>query len=183
MRRMTLVIASLLVLVAAIAAPLAVQAGGGCHGGETPPGDGSASVVKIDGCMFYPTVARVPVGTTVTFLNSGEAPHNVTGVSGAWFSGDLATGARFQHRFAEAGVYPFACTLHPGMNGAIVVGDAAADAPAAAQLATSAMPTPDQATTPDVVGLAAAGLAGFAIGALLVAIGSRFIASRPRTTV
>ncbi len=26
-------------------------------------------------------------------------------------------------RFDEAGVYPYACTLHPGMVGAVVVGD------------------------------------------------------------
>jgi plastocyanin len=174
-------LAPFLLLIAALAAPV-TQAGGGCHGGsDTPPGDDAASVVKIDGCMFYPTIARVPVGTTVTFINSGAAPHNVTGVGGEWGSGDLPNGARYAHGFAQPGVYPFACTLHPGMNGAIVVGDGAADAPASAQLTTSAPPTDARPAAPDPIGLGVAGLAGFVIGALLVALGSR-VASRRRTT-
>jgi hypothetical protein len=35
----------------------------------------------------------------------------------------MEQGDRFSVSFDEEGVYPFACTYHPGMTGAIVVGD------------------------------------------------------------
>ena len=150
-----------LLAVAGIAAPAAVSAGGGCHGVVSPPGDGESSVIKIDGCMFFPTVARVPVGTTVRFLNTGDVPHNITGVVGSWASPVVEPGGEFQQAFAAPGVYPFACTLHPGMNGAIVVGDAHPRVPAAAVTPQAAG---DEQPAADVSALAIAGLFGLAVG-------------------
>lgn len=183
MRRSSIAAALLvpfLLLVGVAAAPLAANAGGGCHGPVTPPGDGEASVVKIDGCMFYPTVARVPVGTTVRFLNTGQVPHNVTGVIGTWESGELASGAEFRQAFREAGVYPFACTLHPGMNGAIVVGDDTAPlVQAPAQLATSTVPAEPSTSATDATTVAVVG-----VGALVIGLGLGFLGAgmRRRTT-
>ena len=37
----------------------------------------------------------------------------------------LKRGREATYAFAEAGVYPYVCTVHPGMVGTIVVGDAA----------------------------------------------------------
>jgi hypothetical protein len=146
----------------------------------SPPGDGEASVIKIDGCMFYPTVARVPVGTTVRFLNTGQVPHNVTGVSGAWGSpGEFAPNAEYRATFSTAGIYPFACTLHPGMNGAIVVGDSATAAKAApGAVTTAAQPSaapadpdaPAKTAVTDSIPIAVAAVGGFAFGALGAAI-------------
>jgi plastocyanin len=163
-------------LLLAVAAPSVVRAGGGCHGPVSPPGDGEASVIKIDGCMFYPTVARVSVGTTVRFLNTGQVPHNVTGVSGTWGSpGELAPNAEYRATFSAAGIYPFACTLHPGMNGAIVVGDGAVAAAAApGAVTTDSQPTatpatpeaPAEAAGTDWIPIAIAGVGGFALGVL-----------------
>ena len=163
-------------LLLAVAAPSVARAGGGCHGPVSPPGDGEASVIKIDGCMFYPTVARVPVGSTVRFLNTGQVPHNVTGVSGTWGSpGEFAPNAEYRATFSAAGIYPFACTLHPGMNGAIVVGDAAVAAAAAPGAVTTdsqptappaAPETPAGAAVTDWIPIAIAAVGGFALGAL-----------------
>ena len=36
---------------------------------------------------------------------------------------DMIEGDAFTVRFDDAGIYPFACNYHPGMTGAIVVGD------------------------------------------------------------
>lgn len=173
---LTIVVPAVLLLLA-VAVPSVVQAGGGCHGPVTPPGDGEASVVKIDGCMFYPTIARVPVGTTVRFLNTGQVPHNVTGVSGTWGSpGEFAPNAEYRETFSAAGIYPFACTLHPGMNGAIVVGDAAAAAAPAAPgaVTTGSQPSaapadagaPVETAVTDWIPIAMAAVGGFALGAL-----------------
>jgi plastocyanin len=171
-------IAPALLLIALSAAP-ATQAGGGCHGGaESPPGDGEASVVKIDGCMFFPTVARVPVGTTVRFLNTGLAPHNVTGVVGTWGSDELPSGAEYRNTFSAPGVYPFACTLHPGMNGAIVVGEVTA---AAAELTTTSQPPrPEPLPAADPVPIVIVGLAALGFGVLLGVVATR-VMGRDRT--
>lgn len=97
------------------AAPAA--AGGGC-GTFT---DGEGPDVDTPHNCFAPAVARVDVGDTVTWRSTNGVAHNVT--TSAGFGGDLPPKASFSHRFAEPGVYPYACTLHPGMVGAVVVGD------------------------------------------------------------
>jgi plastocyanin len=180
-RRLVSILVPVAFLLLAVAAPSVVRAGGGCHGPVSPPGDGEASVIKIDGCMFYPTVARVPAGTTVRFLNTGQVPHNVTGVSGTWGSpGEFEPNAEYRATFSAAGIYPFACTLHPGMNGAIVVGDAAVAAAAAPGAVTSdsqpppaapaAPPKPTGAAVTDWIPIAIAAVGGFALGALASAM-------------
>ena len=78
--------------------------------------------IKIDGCTFAPTVARVPAGTEVQFLNSSIAFHDIVGRDRAWGTEGLDPGEQYSHRFQDAGVYPFSCSLHPGMAGVIVVG-------------------------------------------------------------
>ncbi len=170
----TAILAASLVCIAlvAIAVPAVALAGGGCHGASDgpPPGDEAASTVKIDGCTFFPTIARVPVGTTVTFLNAGVAPHNVTGVDRRWASEELTLGDRFQHRFTAAGIYPFACTLHPGMNGAVVVGGSG-EAAAAAVMSDQAPPAPEPVVgaqpEPSVVAVAAGAAGGGLIGLMV----------------
>jgi hypothetical protein len=36
---------------------------------------------------------------------------------------DMDQGDSFRARFADPGIYPYSCTYHPGMTGAVVVGD------------------------------------------------------------
>ena len=174
--------ASVIGLALIVLAPAAVIAGGGCHGASEAPaqsGDDAVSTVKIDGCTFFPTTARVPVGTTVTFLNAGQVPHNITGVD--WASRDLMVGTRFEHQFTEAGVYPYTCTLHAGMNGAVVVGDGADDRDEAAAAASTASTPPDEPATTDPIPFALAAVGGLTLGALLgAAIALAF--ARPRST-
>jgi plastocyanin len=155
------------------------MAGGGCHGGElTTATEGSATVVKIDGCTFAPTVTRVPVGAEVTFLNTSVAPHDVTGRNREWGTPSLGVGASFANRFGKAGVYPYSCSLHPGMAGVVIVGSpvaAAADAaPDAADIAPVVAQAPAAAISAENSPLpyvAAGGLGllgGLAIGAAVV---------------
>jgi plastocyanin len=165
-RTLASILASLTLLHLVVVVPATVSAGGGCHGPVPPPGDDQASVVKIDGCMFYPTIARVPVGTSVRFVNSGEVPHNVTGVGGTWRSQDLASGAEYRHTFAARGVYPFACTLHPGMNGAVVVGDLTPAAAVTTGSAVSSGQPPEAAATDTATGTEWAPIVMAALGGL-----------------
>lgn len=122
-----------LVVLGSLAVVPAVIAGGGCHAELTGDvhTDGATSVVRMDVCSFEPTVARVPVGGTVTFLNTSTGEHVVLGRGQSWGAGvNLRPGDSRKETFAQPGIYPYSCPLHPGMVGAIVVGGA--DTPPAA---------------------------------------------------
>jgi plastocyanin len=105
--------------------PGAALAGGGCHAGVTEndaTGEKDATVRMIDAC-FTATVTTVDPGTPVTFANTDlGVTHNVGGNQWGHFD-DMIEGDAFTVTFDEAGVYPFACNYHPGMTGAVVVGD------------------------------------------------------------
>jgi plastocyanin len=97
-------------------------AGGGCH---SPSTAGRGDTVDIVDLCFVSTVLYVQPGTEVTWTNRDSMEHDVVGVGDAW--GDpgisLSLGDDVAYRFDEDGVYPYACWFHPGMVGAIVVGD------------------------------------------------------------
>jgi plastocyanin len=159
----------------------AALAGGGCHGepaGQSRPSEAEATTVKIDGCTFAPAVARVAAGADVRFVNSSMAFHDVTGRDRAWGTDGLDPGEQFTHRFQDAGVYPFSCSLHPGMAGVIIVGSPAVAVDDAAQVAAiEPAPTPaptDDLTVPIVAVAGISLLAGAALGAL----GARAITRR-----
>lgn len=153
----------------------AALAGGGCHGDSTPPSAGTAPVIKIDGCVFVPTITRVRVGEQVTWLNTSLTAHDVTGTQGAWGSRLLDVGQSHSQAFPQAGLYPYSCSLHPGMAGVIEVVLGAVDDPPPS-------PTPDPAvddaangagSSTDLAPLAAGGF-GLALGAgLALLLGRR----------
>lgn len=108
---------SILVWLALPAVPAA--AGGGCHMGVT---QGSGTTVEMVDACFTPTVLYVGSGEEVAFVNRSDMAHNVTANQWGQFE-DIFGGDAFRATFDAPGVYPFACSIHPGMSGAIVVGD------------------------------------------------------------
>ena len=142
-----------LVLVLGWAAAGSVLAGGGCHGGdEAMATEGNSTVVKMDGCTFAPTVTRVPLGAEVRFLNTSLASHDVTGRNREWGTARLDVGASFATRFGTAGVYPYSCSLHPGMAGVVIVGSvpaAAADTTDTPDIAPAVATAPATPTSAD----------------------------------
>ena len=115
-----LIAATSLLLASVGVAP--VSAGGGCHGEDgSVHSEGDATVVRMGPCSFSPTVVHVPAGTEVRFLNTAQVDHLVVGESQTWGTQfALVPGKELARTFAEKGVYPFSCPLHPGMVGAIV---------------------------------------------------------------
>jgi plastocyanin len=111
-----------------VAAPI-VSAGDPCYHGFDMPADTASTdpQIKLMPCAFAPTITNVPVGSKVTFFNGPDFTHLITGANQAWGSRDveLAPGKTVSYEFDTAGVYPYACALHRGMSGVIVVGDAA----------------------------------------------------------
>lgn len=118
-RRTAIVLAATALAALTLPASPAV-AGGGCHSGVT---QGVGDTVEMrDACFTPTTLFRVDPGDSVTFVNRDEIVHNVGG--NLWgHLDDLTAGEAFTATFEEAGIYPYACSYHPGMTGAIVVGD------------------------------------------------------------
>src|SRR3954471_2605775 len=88
-------------------------------GGGKQSHDGKT--VSMDGTTFTPREITVRVGDTVTWTNKDPFPHNVTSSSGGFSSGDLDPDRQWQFRAANAGRFTYVCTLHPGMDGALIV--------------------------------------------------------------
>lgn len=144
-RRRSSAISAALVLMAV--GTLGLSACGGGDGAEPAPevppvdlrGRSEVQVVAVDN-RFEPPRIRIDPGTKVTWVNQGAMAHNVRKSAdaldfGAPFGVDTAEfgpGDRYSFRFARAGIFPYACTIHTLMNGVVVVGDgafpAAADA-------------------------------------------------------
>jgi plastocyanin len=99
-------------------------AGGGCMH-STGPTTGSGDAVEMLDYCFTSTVLYVERGTDVTWTNQDDTGHNIVGVGGTWGNPDLTLneGDTASYRFDQDGVFPYACWIHPGMIGAIVVGD------------------------------------------------------------
>ncbi len=101
--------------------PASASGGGGCGG---PVTDEAGTAVEIRGFCFSPTILRVGAGQEVSFRNTDPTTHNVLGANATWGGYDsLRRGAEVAYRFEESGVYPYVCVFHPGMVGAVVVGD------------------------------------------------------------
>jgi plastocyanin len=97
-------------------------AGAGCHNPQIK--DVSGTRVDLRDSCFVQTILRVKPGQAVTWTNRDATEHAVTGVGGTW--GDYATflpGKSVTYRFRHPGIYPYFCYVHPGMVGAVVVGD------------------------------------------------------------
>ena len=118
-RRMRVAVLSATAVATLWLVPGQAQAGGGCHSGVT---EGTGDTIGLVDACFTPTILRVDPGATVTFVNKDPFAHNVTANGWGHFD-NLAPGDSFTASFNAVGTYPFACTIHPGMSGAIVVGD------------------------------------------------------------
>lgn len=146
-----------------------VSAGGGCHSGAT---QGQGDTVAMVGSCFTPNVLRVEPGAAVTFVNRDFFPHNLSATGWGYYE-DLREGDTFRVTFDEPGVYPFACTYHPAMTGAVVVGNGvgagSGEAVTVAPLTdgssadTAPVVTPEDETSP--IAWAIGGAGGFLLGA------------------
>jgi len=79
------------------------------------------TAVTMDGVSFTPERLIVKVGETVTWTNKDPFPHSVTSSAGGFESGEIAPDAQWQFRATTAGTFPYTCTLHPGMDGTLIV--------------------------------------------------------------
>lgn len=85
-------------------------------------GMAGAHDVYADNFSFAPGSLSVPVGTTVTWTNRDDVPHNIVSTEHRFKSPALDTDEQFSHRFDERGTFKYYCSIHPKMTGEIVVG-------------------------------------------------------------
>ena len=85
------------------------------------PASGAHDVV-VDNFSFAPAVATVAAGTTITWTNRDDVPHNIVSTEQQFKSPVIDTDGQFSHRFDAPGTYKYFCGLHPRMTGQIVVG-------------------------------------------------------------
>ncbi len=78
--------------------------------------------VSMSGFAFKPAALTIAAGTTVRWTNHDPSPHTITSDDGTSFSsGTLSQGAAFEHTFGVPGTYAYHCSIHPGMQGTIIV--------------------------------------------------------------
>jgi plastocyanin len=82
--------------------------------------------IDIVNFSFNPKVLTVARGTSVTWNNKDEEPHNIVDVPAggqprAFRSQAVDGGEKFSFLFNEAGTYKYICSIHPHMEGTIVV--------------------------------------------------------------
>ena len=80
---------------------------------------------KIDKC-YIPSKIAVEKGSSVTWINEDSAFHSVTsGVydepTGLFDSGYMDPYQTFSYVFDTSGTYDYYCTLHPWMEGKVIV--------------------------------------------------------------
>jgi plastocyanin len=81
----------------------------------------ATAAVKIDNFSFGPATLTIAVGTTVTWVNHDDIPHNVVSTDGLFKSKVMDTDEKFSFTFTKAGTFPYFCGIHPKMTGKVVV--------------------------------------------------------------
>ena len=81
----------------------------------------AAVVVTMTHDRFQPAIIHVPAGRTVTWRNTSDIQHTVTGAG--FDSGMLDPGATYSQTFEKPGTYDYHCTPHfaAGMVAKVVV--------------------------------------------------------------
>jgi plastocyanin len=90
------------------------------------PGSSAARVVASR-YLFGPQRVVIPAGGTVEWVNTDDVLHTATADDGAWSSGPIRPGQRWQATFMEPGIYPYICGPHPFMQGVVIVTEPRSD--------------------------------------------------------
>jgi plastocyanin len=90
-------------------------------GGGAKAHKASSTSVTMGDYFFSAASVTIHVGDTVTWHNSGQAPHTATADNGSFDTGTVNSGGSASHTFSSAGTFSYICTIHPNMKGTIRV--------------------------------------------------------------
>lgn len=78
--------------------------------------------IEVGDNFFNPASATVTVGDMVTWVHMGNRPHDVTSEDGTLNSPRrMMNGQTYSFMAMAAGTIDYVCTIHPGMNGTLVI--------------------------------------------------------------
>ncbi len=83
--------------------------------------EANAPSVHIDNFTFSPQEITIPRGGTVTWVNDDDIPHALAASDKAFRSKAMDTDEQFSFTFNKPGTYAYFCSLHPHMQGKVIV--------------------------------------------------------------
>jgi len=82
----------------------------------------AANEIGIDNFKFAPATLTVRAGTKVTWINNDDVPHLIVNVQNKFRQSPvLDTDQRFSTTLTKPGTYDYFCSLHPMMQGRVIV--------------------------------------------------------------
>lgn len=86
----------------------------------------SELLIGMKDSRFEPDIVTVSRGTTITWFNEDSIIHTIAGGkrengSVIFSSGNITDAQAFSYTFHETGIFDYYCSLHPGMDGTIIV--------------------------------------------------------------
>jgi hypothetical protein len=142
--------------------------------------------------FFSPGAVTIAVGDTVTWHNSGQAPHTATAGDGSFDTGTINPGGSGSHTFNSAGTFSYICTIHPNMHGTVRVlsssgggsgGSGSSSSSGSGSSEASAVASPGAAgssTTLPMTGMAVGALALVGLALLASGLLARHVSGRRR---
>jgi plastocyanin len=107
---------------AAVAGTALMALAGGALAQQQPVAAKSAEIV-IANFKFVPQTLTVAPGTSVTWDNRDEEPHNIVNVDQPrrFRSQAIDGGEKYTFVFDQPGIYKYICAVHPHMEGTVIV--------------------------------------------------------------
>ena len=84
-------------------------------------GSASSVTIKIQNFTYNPNPITVPVGATVTWVNTDIVPHDVVSDDKTFKSKLLEKDEHFSYVFSKPGTYHYVCSIHPKMTANVIV--------------------------------------------------------------
>ena len=100
-----------------------MAAGTGTEVGHLVANAATPYAVVIHDFSFAPPTLTVAPGTEVTWTNQDNEPHRVVNAADPklFQSAALDTNDKYSFKFDKEGTYRYFCSIHPRMNGTVVV--------------------------------------------------------------
>jgi plastocyanin len=117
------------VLVLVVVPVVAILSGAGPFGDDGPKQtpfvtDDDSVTVTIRDFTYFPEDLSVNLGAEVTWLNEDGVIHDATDRDGAWETELLGEGESGTITLDEPGSFEYYCTVHPYMEGRLIVREA-----------------------------------------------------------
>jgi plastocyanin len=106
---------------AAVAVVLLMAGAIGAVAQQAQPVAADAAEIDIQNFKFLPDTLTVAKGTSVTWVNKDEEPHNVVSLDRVFRSKAIDGGEKFTAVLDKSGTFKYICAVHPNMRGTIVV--------------------------------------------------------------